>query len=1057
MDVLLALCNARGAIVSTDELLAQCWGSTEYGDSPVHKNIAQLRRILGDSASAPHYIETIRMRGYRTLAPLDFGATGADGLTLWDTGSPFRGLLAFDEAHAAVFFGRDEVTRNLAAAVVSQVDSGFALMLVLGPSGSGKTSLIQAGLLPALSRPYAGAGFNVLATTTIDLIDQGKQTLFTALAGALLDLQWSDQWAFQGESSISLGIRLEQNCDSVIAELGATLAAQSRPGQRFAIFIDRFEAFFNAARVTEPQRLAFLATLERLARSSAALLILACRNDFYPSIAKYPMLTEGKRHGGHFDLAPPGFSDIAQIIRNPAAAAKLTFGIDPVTRARLDDILCESAAASPDALPLLQYCLQELYRLRTEEGELSFAAFHQLGNLEGAIGQRAEQVVVALSDSQQAALPHILSLLVVLSTDDDNVSSQRAPWTALRNDDDRLAVDALIDSRLFVSDLAGGTPVFGIAHDALLRHWPRMSNWCAAHRGALRARGRLAQQAGRWHNEGLRTDLLLPRGKLLDEAKELQQAALLSLTPIETELIRASQQRVRQREQLRLFALSLIVALAIIASGLGVTAMLAKRTADLRRSEAEGLMEFMLGDLADKLRPLGRLDFLDSVSGKTLQYLRDADGDALSANALTLRAKGLQVIGEVSRSRGDSKRAVDALDRANSILMRQHQLSPRDIQVLKNLGANVYWVGQIHKDQNNWQAATEAWRQYLTFSDRLHDLEPENPEWWMEQSYAHNNLGNLAKARGMPGQAVAEFLKSIALKQAALKRDPESRIITGELADSYSWLASAKESLGELTTAQTFYAREMALVMRLRQQFPGEAKWIYYQMRALRHRALIGMALGQDAQALRDFDEAKRLFAPLVQQDRNNRTWLVELANLEQERLFLRVRSAPASTLLPELMAVHQTMHAMLALDPKNAPWTRREAVARTRVAAALLAADKAQAAEQQIKLAVAPLNRLYASNRSDLTGRMALIESLLLLASVQQHQKNSDLSKMTCEQVYGMINDESTSSMSYQVLVPWIRVNACLQHIDAAQAAVKRLEQIGYRDISYVHFISTH
>lgn len=1057
MDVLLALCYARGEIVSAEALLAQCWGSNEYSDGPVHKNIAQLRRILGDKASTPRFIETIRMRGYRTVAPLDFDVTSADGRKYWEAGSPFRGLLAFDEAHAEVFFGREEASRELAAAVRSQVDSGFALMLVLGPSGSGKTSLIQAGLLPALSRLNAADGFGLLATTSIDLIDQGEQTLFTTLAGALLDLQWSDQWAFPGENAISLGIRLEHGCDSVIADLGARLAAHApaSAGLRFAIFIDRFEAFFNAARVSEPERLAFLATLERLARSGAVVLIVACRNDFYPSLAKYPVLTEGKRHGGHFDLGPPGSGDIAQIIRNPAAAAKLTFGVDPLTRARLDDILCESAAASPDALPLLQYCLQELYRLRTEDGELSFAAFHALGNLEGAIGQRAEQVVLALSDAQRAALPHIMSLLIVLSAD-DNVSSQRAPWTALRGEDDRQAVHALIESRLFVSDLAGGTPVFGIAHDALLRHWPRMSNWSAEHRDALRARGRLAQQAGRWRDEGCRADLLLPIGKLLDEAKLLQQAGLLSLTHNESEFIHASDRRARQRERLRLFALTLIVALAVIASGLGATAMMTKETAELRRAKAEGLMDFMLGDLADKLRPLGRLDFLDSVSGKTLEYLRDAPGDELSQNGLTLRAKGLQIIGEVSRARGESALAVDALNRSNLILMRQHQLNPRDIQVLKNLGANAYWVGQIHKDQNNWTAAGEAWRQYLMFSDLLHRLEPDNPEWWLEQSYAHNNLGNLADARGMPAQAVPEFEKSIALKQAALKRSPGSHIITGELADSYSWLASAKESLGELLTAQGYYAVEMQLVLRLRAQYPADAKWTYYEMRALRHRALIGMALGRDAEALRDFNEAAALFTSIARQDPKNRTWQVELATLEQERLYLLTRSVPMATLLPDLMNVHRTTQALLADDPRNALWARREAVARTRVAAALLAAGKVPAAEQEATQAIASLNRLYADNRGDMTGRLALIESLLLLAAVQQSSNNNSSSVMTCKQAHAMIENDSASSRSYRVLAPWIRINACLRQLGAAQVAVKRLEQIGYRDHSYVQFIST-
>jgi tetratricopeptide (TPR) repeat protein len=244
--------------------------------------------------------------------------------------------------------------------------------------------------------------------------------------------------------------------------------------------------------------------------------------------------------------------------------------------------------------------------------------------------------------------------------------------------------------------------------------------------------------------------------------------------------------------------------------------------------------------------------------------------------------------------------------------------------------------------------------------------------------------------------------------------------------------------------------------MRLRAQYPADAKWIYYQMRALRHRALNGMAQGRDAEALRDFDEATKLFASITRQDPNNRTWQVELAILEQERLFLLTRSMPTATVLPDLMNVHRTMQALLVEDPRNALWARHEAVARTRVAAALLTAGRVPAAEQEAAQAIASLNRLYADNRADLAGRLALVESLLLLATVQQSQNNNSSSAMTCRQAHAMIEKDSASSRSYQVLAPWVRVNACLRQLDAAQAAVKRLEQIGYRDHSYIQFLAT-
>ena len=928
---------------------------------------------------------------------------------------------------------------------------------MLGPSGSGKTSLIQAGLLAGLAPARAAGELAVLAATTLDLVDLGAQTLSTALAGALLDLEWDGHLAFPGENALSLGARLERAGERVVADLAAVLAphARARPGLRFALFIDRFEVLFNAARTDARARDAFMGVLEQLARSPAFVVVVACRNDYYPSIAKVPLLSEARRLGGHLDLAPPGVGDIPAIIRAPAAAAGLSFGIDPDTHARLDDVLCDSAANSPDALPMLQYCLQELYRLRTVTGELSFEAFRQLGELEGAIGQRAEQVVLQLSAEQRDALPHIMAQVVVLSSDDEQLGSQRAAWSALPHAAARQAVEALVEARLFVTDLVAGTPVFGIAHEAILRRWPRMADWIATHRGALRARGRLAQHARRWHDEGRPSDLLLPRGTLLAEAELLRHGGAVTLTDTEVECIAASAWRARQRQRLRLWALTLIVTLALLASLLGLSALSAKRSAEARRVQAEGLVDFMLGDLTDKLRPLGRLDFLDSVSGQALQYLRGTSNADLNASALTLRAKGLQMIGEIRRARGDSPGAIDALNQANAILLRQRRQAPGDPQVLKNLGANAYWIGQLHKDRNNLQAADAAWRDYLRFSNLLYELEPNNAEWWVERSYAHNNLGNLALLRGRPDLAVPQFLASIGLKQRALVREPGSRTVLAELADSYSWLASATQSLGRLEEARTLYADEMRLVLRLTEGAPEEALWTHRHAVALQHRAVIAMALGRDGDALRDYAQVRRLYASILEKDPEHRQWQAEQANFEHERLWLLARTAPPAALAAQLGAVHRTLHGMTVLDPQNVVWARRAAIARARLAAILLAAQQHGAAERELRGAVATLTSLYDRNPGNLNGRLALAEAQVLWSSLQSGQGDQRLAMSICQKIHGMLQAEATASRDYQVLDLWSRVNTCLGDRPALLLTAARLRQIGYLDRAYLQSLA--
>ncbi|MDP9108780.1 MAG: winged helix-turn-helix domain-containing protein, partial [Pseudomonadota bacterium] len=485
MDVLRALCKEPGTVVSSEHLLDTCWGGAELGDNPVHKTIAQLRRILGDTAAAPRYIETIRKRGYRTVAEVSYADDQSLAPPPWLNSSPFRGLQAFFEDHAAIFFGRRDATARLCNAVCARMDSGMALQLVLGPSGSGKTSLIRAGLLPLLQQPAADAIAPRLCTAIVlDAGEIGEHSLFVALASALLDWEPSDALVFPGESADSLAHRLHDDLAGVIGQVHAALAQAQLAPARLGIFIDRLEALFTLPQLDEAERQRFLDLLGGLARSNCVLVIAACRNDFYPRIAEYPMLMAAKELGGHFDLAAPSPTEIGQIIRMPALAAGLQFGTDPETGRALDDVLCEGAATTADALPLLQYTLQELYRLRSADNTLGFAAFQSLGGVEGAIGHRAEEVVASLDAAQRDALTRVLSLIVTVSPGDDAVTGRRAPWSALTDPAERAVVTTLVDTRLFVSELVGAEPGFGVAHEALLRRWPRVTEWIDAHRNA---------------------------------------------------------------------------------------------------------------------------------------------------------------------------------------------------------------------------------------------------------------------------------------------------------------------------------------------------------------------------------------------------------------------------------------------------------------------------------------------------------------------------------------------------------------------------------------------
>lgn len=1057
MDVLMALCQKADTVISTEQLLEQCWGSTLPGDNQVHKVIGQLRQVLGDNVAVGEYIQTIRKRGYRTVAPVEWLATPATARPAWHGDSPFRGLQAFQEEHAAVFFGRSDPTAQLKQALLAQAGHGLALMLVLGPSAAGKTSLVRAGLLPALSGPQAH-GWSVASAMTMDLGEIGELGLLDALGSVILDWHTDGHPVFAGASAVALAGRMADDAGAVADELARALAAAHGRGcSRCALFIDRFEALFTLPQIDEAARQQFIRVIDSFARSASVLVIIGCRNDFYPRIAEYPFLMAGKATGGHFDLGRPSHADIAQIIRLPAQAANLRFGIDPGSQARLDDILCDSALHGQDALPLLQYTLQELYRLRTPEGELTFDAFQRLGGIEGVIGLRAEELIGAMDQAAQAAVPRVLSLVVTLSANEDSVTSRRAPWTALQSGAERALVNTLVEARLFVSELVGGEPGFGIAHEAILRRWPRAVAWIGEHRSALLIRARIHLLAGRWSAEGRANDLLIPAGKQLDEALTLLETSAFSLAPEERALVQASRARARRRARLGYATFGLVLCLALFAGLAALSAMQSRAAEQQRRTEAEGLIGFMLGDLANKLRPLARLDILDDIGVRAIEYLSLSRSDELSAVSLAHQAKALQTISEVRMARGDSKGALTALEAARDITSRQLLIAPNDPVVLMNAGANAFWIGQLHLNRSEWDEAGKQFGAYRDLSDRLAAVRPGDPDAWLEQSYAHNNLGTLAVMRGKTREAEAAFARSLALKTQVFGARPYDLALAAELADSLSWSASAKEELGQLQAAMDLYQQEHALVASLHRRAPKDALWTHHYARALQHRAELNGRMGRDQAALADFALAKSLFNAVVEAEPNNRKWQAELVSLLLAELRIPVVAADPRAQFAALDAVAARIGVLTRHDPGNTEWSKLEAMTLLRQVQAYNASGEGAASAGVLRQAESLAASIYAKNDADLRARAILAEAALTRAQVAQAGGDPAAARRSCGKAVDVLGHDAAMSNNFRLLNPWIRAKLCLGERESAIASIAVLEKMGYKEGTYQKFIATY
>lgn len=139
LDILIALIERPGQLVSKCELMGIAWPDTVVVEANLTVHIAALRRALGDGQAGNRYIVNIPGRGYRFVAPV---AVVDQPTSLATTTHPHN-----LPAQLTRLIGRAEVVSNL----VRQLQTR-SLLTIVGPGGVGKTAValkVAEELIPA--------------------------------------------------------------------------------------------------------------------------------------------------------------------------------------------------------------------------------------------------------------------------------------------------------------------------------------------------------------------------------------------------------------------------------------------------------------------------------------------------------------------------------------------------------------------------------------------------------------------------------------------------------------------------------------------------------------------------------------------------------------------------------------------------------------------------------------------------------------------------------------------------------------------------------------------
>jgi hypothetical protein len=449
--------------------------------------------------------------------------------------NPYKGLEAFQETDVRWFFGRELISREISEQILNT-----RFFTLLGASGSGKSSLINAGVVPQLRH---NDGNEILQLRLGSLP-------FAELAKVFARAVYSDSVSKQLEEQDHLAHSLQEHNIQLATLVNEAL--RKIGSKKIFLIIDQFEELFTQSQYQLIQK--FLLQLIELIKSDVpCTLILIMRADFLASVLSNPEFSELIDAYPHKLLSPMTKAELRAAIEKPANKQHVEL------EDALIDVLLDAGGRESGSLPILQYVLSLLWDKRKAH-RILLDDYNRLGGVEKALETRADAIFKKFTASEQAKGKDIFLRLIQLGegTEDTRRRAARSEFkntSEIQNIIQELASERLITTKSEGKDQEG---YIEVAHEALIRSWPRLRSWIDENRDILRIKSRFTEAANVWSREGRNSPQdYVYRGALLASIEELINNTNENLNDIEKEFFEASlnirnkQQREEQKRKER--------------------------------------------------------------------------------------------------------------------------------------------------------------------------------------------------------------------------------------------------------------------------------------------------------------------------------------------------------------------------------------------------------------------------------------------------------------------------------------------------------------------------
>ena len=357
-----------------------------------------------------------------------------------------------------------------------------------------------------------------------------------------------------------------------------------------------------------------------------------------------------------------------------------------------------------------------------------------------------------------------------------------------------------------------------------------------------------------------------------------------------------------------LIAMLVLAAMTVIALDARHESEHQRAEAEHQRAEAEGLVEYMLTDLRQGLKGVGRLDLMNNVNQRAMSYYEGQSRlEDLPDDSLERRARVIGAMGEDYENRRDFRRARShyealyrttaarlARDPNNPARVLTHARSENRLALLAITRAQLAEAGTAgarSEDRRRLRAIARAHlaeagprlRETRHLLASIADWGRHQGEWLRLFGYAEgNSCATMLRLGEDRAAALDHCRRAVAFNRQLVAMHPDDASASYDLVFHLSWLAEAQHAVGQVGPAQRTQAQYLALMNGLVARDPDNMLWREQQMELYVRHARFLRAQGEPQSAARYLDQARAISRRLAARDPQNAVWADYRRRLEE-------------------------------------------------------------------------------------------------------------------------------------------------------------------------------